>query len=155
MSMEPSDQAAESTAASLTPEQARTAGLQLMDNCGIAMVGSNGPDGYPHIKALLKVGAEGLKNVWFTTNTSTARVGQFLADPKASVYFVDVMDYKGLMLVGEIEVLSDRESRERFWRYGNELYYPQGIDDPDYSVMRFTAKWGNYYHGLKNTTFDI
>lgn len=155
MSVDPSVPFTEAKAAAPTEEEVRKAALSLVEDSGIAMVGSNGLDGHPLIKAMIKSGAEGLTTVWFSTNTSSARVSAFLADPRASVYFVDVMEYRGLLLVGEMEVLSDRESRERVWRYGNEIYYPLGIDDPDYSVLRFTAVYGNYYHGLKNTTFAL
>jgi general stress protein 26 len=118
------------------------------------MVGSNGPDGRPWIKAMLKLEAEGLTTFWFSTNTSSSRVGQFRADPRASVYFVDLCDYRGLLLLGQMELLTDRTSRERLWRDGFEIYYPGGIDDQDYTVLRFTAASANYYHGLRNTTFS-
>lgn len=59
------------------------------------------------------------------------------------------------MLTGEIEVLSDIESKKRLWWDGCERFYPLGVEDPDYSVLRFIAKCGNYYQGLKNISFDI
>lgn len=136
-------------------DEVRGTALDLITQCGIAMVGSNGPDGHPWIKAMIKVEAEGLETVWFSTNTSSARVRQFTANPNASAYFVNVIDYKGLLLLGTMEVLSDRESRKRVWRYGNEIYYPRGLEDPDYSVLRFTATAGNYYHNLQNVTFAL
>ncbi len=129
--------------------------LELVECCTNAMVGSNGDDGYPNIKAMIKVEAEGIKTIWFSTNTSSKRVSQFKQNKKACVYFVNEDNYKGLMLVGDIEVLSDIESRKHLWSEGCEVYYPLGIEDPDYSVLRFTAKWGNYYHGLKNVSFDV
>lgn len=129
--------------------------LELVECCNIAMVGSNGDNGYPNIKAMIKVETEGIKTIWFSTNTSSKRVSQFKQNKKACVYFANQDNFKGLMLVGDIEVLSDIESKKRLWREGCEIYYPLGIDDPDYSVLRFTAKWGNYYHGLKNVSFDV
>ena len=59
------------------------------------------------------------------------------------------------MLVGEIEVLQDAEVRQRLWHSGDERYYPLGVTDPDYSVLHFTARWGNYYHTLSNVSFAI
>ncbi|MBN1171021.1 MAG: pyridoxamine 5'-phosphate oxidase family protein [Micromonosporaceae bacterium] len=155
MSNDPSDQYSALAVASSSEDEARQAALKFIENCGIAMVGSNGPDGYPLIKAMIKAESEELHTVWFSTNTSSARVAQFRADPRASIYFVDMSEYRGLLLVGTMEVLSDHASRERLWRYGNELYYPAGIDDPDYSVLKFTARRGNYYHGLRNTDFAV
>ena len=48
------------------------------------------------------------------------------------------------MLTGEMQVCTDREIKTRLWRNGFEIYYPKGIDDDDYCVLKFTAKTGNY-----------
>ena len=131
-------------------EVARSKALALVERSGIALVGSNGDDGHPWIKAMLKMETEGLKTVWFSTNTSSRRVAQFLRDPRASVYFVDFSDWMGLMLLGEVAVLTDPESRQRLWREGYEKYLPLGVTDPDYTVLRFSATSANYYHQLDN-----
>mgnify|MGYP001001701314 FL=1 len=128
--------------------------LTLADRSGIVMLGTNGDDGVPNIKAMIKMENEGLKTVWLSTNTSSRRVAQLLRDPRACLYFVDMEKWMGLMLVGEVEVLQDAESRQRLWREGFERYYPLGVNDPDYTVLRFTARQGNYYHA-GNVTFDI
>jgi general stress protein 26 len=98
---------------------------------------------------------EGLKHIWFSTNTSSKRVQQIKKDKRACVYYVDENNFRGLMLVGTIDILQDEKSRKMLWAEGAEVYYPLGINDPDYSVLRFTALWGNYYHGLSNITFSI
>jgi general stress protein 26 len=136
-------------------DEAKSEGLALANTAKIAMLGTNGDDGYPNIKAMIKVENEGLKRIWFSTNTSSKRVAQLLRDPKACVYFVDLEQWKGLMLVGTVEVLQDAESKERVWTDGDEKYYPLGVTDPDYSVLRFTAEWGNFYHALSNVTFQL
>lgn len=134
-------------------DEARRKALALVEKSAIALVGSNSEDGHPWIKAMLKMETEELKTVWFSTNTSSRRVAQFLRDPRACVYFVDFSDWMGLMLSGEIELLSDPESRQRIWREGYEQYYPLGVNDPDYTVLRFSAASANYYHQLDNLTF--
>lgn len=136
-------------------EEAIQKALELANRSEIAMVGTNGDDGYPNIKAMIKMENEGLRAVWFSTNTSSRRVAQLRHDSKASVYFVDFETWMGLMLVGEVEILQDQAYRERLWREGYEKYYPLGVTDPDYTVLRFTARWGNYYHRLSNVTFEV
>ncbi|MCP4751358.1 MAG: pyridoxamine 5'-phosphate oxidase family protein [Proteobacteria bacterium] len=120
-----------------------------------AMLGSNSEEGYPNIKAMFKMENEGLKVIWFSTNTSSRRVAHFKKDPKACVYFVDSENGKGLMLLGSVEVLQDSRSKQRLWRKDFEKYYQLGVTDPDYTVLRFTAQSGNYYHALRNVTFDV
>ncbi len=136
-------------------EQVIQDALALANDSTIAMLGTNGDDGYPNIKAMIKMENEGLKTVWFSTNTSSKRVTQLNRDSKVCVYFVDMDQWKGLMLVGTIEMLQDMVSRQRLWRPGYEKYYPLGVTDPDYSVLRFTAQWGNYYHALSNASFEV
>jgi general stress protein 26 len=136
-------------------EEAIAEGLALVNSAKIAMLGTNGDDGYPNIKAMIKAENEGLTGIRFSTNTSSRRVAQLLRDRKACVYFVDFDQWKGLMLVGTMEVLQDAESKQRLWIEGNEKYYPLGVTDPDYSVLRFTARRGNYYHALSNVTFEL
>jgi general stress protein 26 len=60
-----------------------------------------------------------------------------------------------LRLVGHIEILQDAESRRLIWQPGDEMFYPLGVDDPDYTVLRFTAERGNYYEGLENIDFVV
>ena len=136
-------------------EEAIRESLALADNSVSVMLGTNGDNGYPNIKAMFKMENEGLKTIWFSTNTSSKRVAQLIQDPKACVYFADFKQLKGLMLIGNIEVLQDIESKKRLWREGYELYYPEGVNDPDYTVLRFTSQWGNYYHMLNNVTFEL
>ena len=136
-------------------DEAVNRALDLMRASTVVYLGTNGPDGCPWIKAMLLMEHEGLARVWFSTNTSSKRVAQLRNDSRASVYAADPPTFRGLLLLGEAEVLEDPESKRRFWREGFERYYPLGVEDPDYCVLRFTARTGNYYEMLENVTFGI
>lgn len=128
--------------------------LELIEKSDYCMLGTNREDGFPNVKAMLNMRHEGLKKIWLSTNTSSKRVQQLKKDNRACIYYLDEENIKGLMLVGTVEILRDKESRELIWFDGAEKYYPLGVDDPDYSVLRFTATEGNYYHKGK-TVFPI
>lgn len=129
--------------------------LDLMRRSKTAILGTIDENGFPNMKALLNLNPSETGTVWFSTNTSSLRVGQIRRDNRTCVYFLDQDTFEGLMLIGQAVVLQDPESRKLVWREGFEQYYPGGIDDPDYSVIRFTAVSGNYYHGLKNVSFNF
>jgi general stress protein 26 len=59
------------------------------------------------------------------------------------------------MLRGTMEVLTDPETKERIWREGDTMYYKEGVTDPDYCVLRFTATSGRYYGNFSTQEFDI
>lgn len=122
----------------------------------VAFIGSVDADGFPNMKAMLAPRVrEGLCRFYFTTNTSSRRVAQYRRDPKACLYFCDSHGFRGVMLRGEMEVLTDTESRELIWRAGDTEYYPLGITDPDYCVLRFTADRGRYYEEFHSEDFTI
>jgi general stress protein 26 len=128
---------------------------KLVNRSQFALIGTIGEDSYPNIKAMIKAEQKGLREIWFSTNTSSRRVTQIKLNDKTCVYFVDFETWEGLMLIGRAEIRRDRETREALWRDGSERYYPLGIDDPDYVVLRFIAEVGNYYHGLVSVSFLI
>lgn len=125
----------------------------LVGNAKVAFVSSMDNSGYPNTKAMLALQHDGLSIHYFSTNLSAQRSQQFIKNPKACVYFCNEEQFMGLMLIGHMQVLTDREHKGMLWREGFEIYYPDGIDTEDYCVLQFTAEKGNYYHGLENNDF--
>ena len=83
------------------------------------------------------------------------RVAQFKENPKACLYFCDRRFFRGVMLKGTMEVLEDSTLKEMLWLEGDTTYYPLGVRDPDYSVLKFTAQNGRFYSNFKSENFDI
>lgn len=128
----------------------------LIDKQGVAFVGSVDEEGFPNMKAMLPPRKrEGIRAIYFTTNTSSMRVAQYRRDPKACVYFCDRRFFRGVMLKGTMEILEDAASKEGIWRDGDTAYYPQGVADPDYCVLKFTAQSGRYYSNFKSEDFAV
>lgn len=126
----------------------------LVENAGIAYVSSIDENGCPNIKAMLSLQRDDLYTHYFSTNLYSRRAEQFRNNPKACVYFCDEKEFQGLMLTGEIEVMTDHRHKAMLWREGFEIYYPDGIDTENYCIFRFTAHKANYYHGLVNFDFS-
>ena len=128
----------------------------LIDKQGISYISSVGNDGFPNTKAMLPPSKrEGIKTFYWHTNTSSMRVAQYLENPKACIYFSDKRFFRGVMLKGTMEVLEDSASKEMFWRDGFTMYYPAGVIDPDYCILKFTASTGRYYANFSSQDFDI
>lgn len=128
----------------------------LIDKIDTSFVGSVDDDGFPNLKAMLPPRKrEGIKHFYFTTNTSSMRVRQYRENPKASLYFCDQRFFKGVMFKGTMEVLEDMATKKMIWRDGDTLYYPLGVTDPDYCVLKFTANSGRFYGNFNSETFNI
>ena len=128
----------------------------LIDKQGVAIISSVDAEGFPNTKAMLPPRKrEGIKEFWFTTNTSSLRVSQYRMNPKACVYFFDKRFFRGVMLKGTMEVLEDARAKEMIWREGDTMYYPEGVADPDYCVLKFTARSGRYYANFGTEDFMV
>ena len=120
-------------------------------------VGSVDEDGFPNMKAMFTPRKIDGNCFYFSTNTSSMRSQQYMKNPKASIYFYSKgrFKYEGVMLTGTMEVLQDAETKQEIWRTGDTMFYKQGVTDPDYCVLKFTARKGRYYCDLKTESFDI
>jgi len=128
---------------------------KLREESAVAYVGSVNEGGYPLIKAMFVVEHDSLQVQYFSTNLSSKRVQQFLKNPKASVYYCNEQQVKGVLFTGTMEVCQDHDTKALLWHEGDEKYYPKGVDDDDYCVLKFTTDWVSYYHGLNNITLSI
>lgn len=131
------------------------AALNLASRSFTAELGTLSEGGSPQVKALIKTKQDGLKAFWFCSNTSSKRAALIARDGRACLYFFDPKTFEGLLLEGGAEVTRDPALLHGFWQDGMKRYYPTGWDDPDYCVIVFHSVKGNYYHGTKNTDFEI
>lgn len=128
----------------------------LIDKAKLAYLSYIDGEGFPAIRAMLAPRErQGIAEFWFTTNTSSRKVERLRADSRASIYFVDQRFFRGVNLVGTVEVLETPEAKERIWRMGDTLYYPGGVTDPDYCVLHFIAQKGRYYSKFKSEDFEV
>ncbi|WP_054790616.1 pyridoxamine 5'-phosphate oxidase family protein [Lacrimispora sphenoides] len=128
----------------------------LIDKQGVSLISSLDDEGFPNAKAMLPPRKRvGIKTFYFTTNTSSIRVKQFRSNPKACIYFCDKRFFRGVMLKGTMEVLEDAASKEMIWQEGDTMYYPKGVTDPDYCVLKFIAQTGRYYANFSSENFMI
>jgi general stress protein 26 len=131
---------------------------RFVDSRRVAFIGSVDGEGFPNLKAMLaprKI--DGLRVFYFSTNTSSMRVAQYRNNPRACIYFYRKVPFKyqGVMLLGTMEVLEDEATKREMWQKGDTIYYPGGVTDPDYCVLKFTANSGRYYCNLKTESFEV
>ena len=128
----------------------------IIDKQKLCYISSVDKDGFPNTKAMLQPRKRlGIKEIYFSTNTSSQKVESFRNNPKACVYFCDSRFFRGVMLKGTVEVIEDQEIKDMIWRNGDTMYYPQGKTDPDYCVLKLTVISGRYYSNFKSEDFEV
>ncbi|MBQ6168037.1 MAG: pyridoxamine 5'-phosphate oxidase family protein [Muribaculaceae bacterium] len=129
---------------------------KMADTLPVTFISSVDEEGYPCTKAMLSPRVrEGIKVFYFTTNTFSLRVAHYKTNPKACIYFCDADGFKGMMLRGTMEVMTDAATKQMIWREGDTEYYPGGVTDPNYCVLKFTATDGRFYSDYYPRSFII
>ncbi len=130
----------------------------FIDKQEVAFITSIDEEGFPNIKAMLMPKERvGIKEFYFSTNTSSLRVTQYLNNNKAAIYFYNKgkIKYEGLMLIGTMEVIMDNDIKAKYWKMTDRIYYHGGKTDPDYCILKFTATSGRYYCDLDSESIVI
>ena len=135
-------------------DELKQACVELMETADAAYLSTIGKDGYPHTRVVFN-----LRNkqqfpgqvtlfaqhrddlmIYVSTNTSSSKIRQIKADPRVSIYYCNPKQFRGVMLAGDIEIVDDSKVKKALWNDGWERYYPDGVDDPDYTVLRLFPK---------------
>lgn len=117
-----------------------------------------GSDGYPLIKAVVPGKyRESIEELYFCTNTSSKFASEIQENTKASVYFYSrALIWKGCMLKGKMEIVSDMAIKAQYWQNKFKNAYPEkSYTDPDFCVLRFTPLSGRFYSWYKLEDFEI
>ena len=117
----------------------------LVNRSLFADLGYTDEQGRPNIRRVFCVWHRGLGRHLISTNTGSAHVQSLLQNGNACLYFADDAAFEGLCLYGHAVIHTERAYKELLWNPGDEKYYPQGIDDPDYCITEFVAESARFY----------
>ena len=145
---EPSDRAA------VVPNAAegsiRQSCLDLMATSPSCQLTTIDVDGFPHTTAMnnlrcakeypslteLYQGQDNGFLLYLSTSMQSDKMARIRANPKVSVFFCVPDQFIGLMLGGQIEVITDQALKNQIWQKGWTMYYPNGPEGPEYGVIK-------------------
>lgn len=131
--------------------------LEFIKKQKTAFISSIDKEGFPITRAMLVPRRIEENTMYFSTNTSSKKVQQYLKNSKACVYFYERgrFKYQGVTIRGTMEVCTDQPTKDSIWRIGDKLFYKEGPTDPDYCVLKFTFLSAEYYCDFKIVEIDF
>lgn len=140
--------------------------MEISEACYLATIDSNN---LPQIRAMLN-----LRNssqypkliplfkkhnndflVYFTTNTSSEKIKQIKNNSNVSVYYSKPSEWRGLMLSGSIEIVTEQKIKNFIWQDNWTMYYPNGPNDDDYTILKLKPSILKLYHQLNSVTINM
>ncbi len=119
-----------------------------------AMLNLRNKKQYPHLIPMYEV-EENQLTVYLTTNTSSTKIKEIAINNKANLYFCNPENFKGTMLQGRIEIVTDRDFKHKAWMKEWEMYYPEGVDSQDFSMLKFIPNNLKSYTNFQTETEKI
>lgn len=122
----------------------------------VSIISSIGEDGYPATRALIQPVLIDGNDIYFATYTSSRKVKHYRNNSKSCVYFYEKgKDFRGVELKGEMIVLTDDETKQRFWKPFFTRFYKKGVTDPDYCILKFTSFEAEWFSNQKTQIIKL
>jgi general stress protein 26 len=155
----------------MTDTELHAACIELMATADAVYLTTLGVDGYPRIRAMLNLrnrtqfpdhthlydGHDDDFMVYVSTNTSSKKRKDIEANRRIGLYYCRPVEFFGMSLVGDVEIVEDAAIKEAVWADGWERYFPTTgrPDDPDYTLLRLYPKNARGWTGSGKFEFGL
>jgi general stress protein 26 len=111
---------------------------QIIKTCDAAYLGVIDEDGYPHVSTVSTIKPKDIFTAYFATGMGANKTKRLIRNKRASVCYRSGSN--NITLVGEVEILTDQETKSRCWLDWFINHFPGGETDPNYCIIKFTTK---------------
>ena len=126
---------------------------QIIKTCDAAYLGVIDEDGCPHVSTVSTIKPEDIFTAYFATGMGANKAKRLLRDKRASICYR--ADNNNITLVGETEILTDQDTKSRCWLDWFINHFPGGETDPNYCIIKFTAKRASLWVDNESVEFFI
>jgi general stress protein 26 len=121
---------------------------ELVEEIRTTMMTTADADGTLRSRPLqtLRYGEDGA--LWFFTSKRAAKIAGAAADAsRVNLSYANLTKHDYVSISGRATLLQDRKLMEGLWSEGVELFFPQGINDPDLALLRVDIDKAEYWDG--------
>lgn len=125
----------------------------IIDRCGYVTLSTIDEQGFPRPVAIDVIQHDGIRVIWMTTYRNSAKAMHIFSNPKAGISFVREAD--SISLTGTAEVITEKDMLRLYWKDFFIHYYPDGVDDENYCLIRFSAKTAKLWIDGKSSALSF
>ncbi|MFX0010586.1 MAG: pyridoxamine 5'-phosphate oxidase family protein [Candidatus Hermodarchaeota archaeon] len=93
--------------------------------------------------------------IYLSTNTSSSKIAQIYNNHKVSAYYCDPENQMGVLFSGIINLVEDIDIKREFFLDSSFRYYPKGVMDPDYTILKINPNAAALYYKSENVEFKL
>ena len=126
---------------------------QIIRTCDSACFGVIDENGYPSVSAVSTIKTENIFEIYFSTNIGSNKEKRLRQNNRASICFNS--GGNNITLVGTAEIITDQDTKSRYWLDWFKYHYAGGETDPNYVIVKFTTKRVSLWVGNEGAEFTI
>lgn len=125
----------------------------IIKTCDEGYVGVIDENGFPNVATRSNIKPHSILNCYFATGTYANLSLRLQKNNKTSVCFHK--DGDNVTLVGTSEFITDKKEKNDLWLDWFINHFPEGVDDPNYCIVKFTTHKVSLWVGRTSAEFNI
>ena len=131
---------------------------RIIGECETVYIGLIDENGFPFVSAIAPVNinnvlCENILEAHFITGTRSNKYQCLQKNNRGSVCFHRGGD--NISLIGDVQLLSDQQDKKQFWRNEHTEFFPLGVNDPAFCVLKFTTRRAVLWIDGESAAFTI
>jgi len=128
---------------------------ELIKDVSVAMLTTALPDGTLRSRPMQTQQTEFDGDLWFFTGASSPKAHEIEDDQHVNLSYAAPDDNRYVSVSGRATVVRDREKAEELWKPMYKAWFPEGLDDPDLSLLKIEVEQAEYWDTSSNTLVHL
>jgi general stress protein 26 len=94
-------------------------------------------------------------DIWFFSGRNSEHNMAIVKDNRVQFLSSNTGDSAYFSIAGEAEIVFDRAKAEKLWNPMAKVWFQEGVDDPNLSLLRFTPEVGHYWDSKNNKMVEF
>lgn len=127
----------------------------LIKDIKVAMLTTVGEDGSLQSRPMVMQETEFNGDLWFFTSNRSGKVHAIEKDQHVNVVFASPTDNRYVSVSGLASCVQDREKAKELWSPAVKAWFPDGVDDPELSLIHVEVKSAEYWDVPSGTLVNL
>lgn len=115
----------------------------LLKDFDTAMMITQGAQTQMHARPMAIAELKPDADAYFATSLDSPKVAEIANNAHVTLTFQSHKQFAALY--GSVEIVKDRAQIDRLWKEAWKVWFPNGKDDPNLTLLRFNAENGEYW----------
>jgi len=121
----------------------------------IAMLTTVHPDGSLRSRPMATQETEFDGTLWFFTRASSEKSSEIKQYPSVNVSYELAEEHRYVSISGKATLVHDPEKMKELWNPTYRVWFPQGLEDPELTLLRVDAQHTEYWDMLSSSMVQL